>query len=195
MMENYLIFATNNRHKASEARAILGNGCPIATLDAIGFEVDIPETGQTLLDNARQKARFIAKRYGGNIFADDTGLEVTALNQAPGVLSARYAGDHKDPAANRIKLLRQMDGKMDRSARFRTVIVLIWEGREYVFEGIVRGNIIWQERGSAGFGYDSLFVPLGYSQTFGELGLEIKNAISHRAAALKQLKKFLDDAM
>ena len=169
-METQFIFATNNDHKLKEVREILGNSCRILSLEAIGCREDIPETAATLEGNARLKARFIKERYGYDCFADDTGLEVKALNNAPGVYSARYAGASKDPAANRRKLLQELEGTSDRSARFRTVIALIRGDREYLFEGIVEGKIIREERGTTGFGYDSLFVPEGYTETFAELG-------------------------
>jgi XTP/dITP diphosphohydrolase len=192
-METQLIFATNNPHKLDEVRAMLGNRYRILSLEETGCHEDIPETAATLEGNAILKAQFAGKRNPQAVFADDTGLEVKALDHAPGVYSARYAGDSKDPAANRQKLLREMEGQADRSARFRTVIALIRDGKEYLFEGIVEGEILREERGNAGFGYDSLFVPHGYTQTFAELGGEIKNAISHRAEAVHRLKQFLDE--
>ena len=192
-METQLVFATNNLHKLDEVRAILGDCRHILSLDDIGCKEDIPETAPTLEGNALLKARFVHEHYGYDCFADDTGLEVKALDNAPGVYSARYAGESKDPAANRKKLLRELEGKADRSARFRTVIALIQNGKEYLFEGIIEGEIIREERGTAGFGYDSLFVPQGYKETFAELGTEVKNSISHRAKAVMQLKSFLDE--
>ncbi|MDR2804110.1 MAG: non-canonical purine NTP diphosphatase [Dysgonamonadaceae bacterium] len=192
-MKAQLIFATNNPHKLDEVCAILGDRYRILSLDDVGCREEIPETAATLEGNAVLKARFVGERSTLAAFADDTGLEVKALNNAPGVYSARYAGESKEPAANRQKLLQALAGQTDRSARFRTVIALIRNGKEYLFEGIVEGEIIREERGNAGFGYDSLFVPQGYTQTFAELGGEIKNAISHRAAAVNRLKQFLDE--
>ena len=192
-METQLVFATNNPHKLEEVRAILGSSRCILSLDDIGCREDIPETAPTLEGNALLKARFVHKHYGYDCFADDTGLEVRALDNAPGVYSARYAGDSKDPAANRKKLLRELDDKVDRSARFRTVIAFIQDGKEYLFEGTVEGEIIREERGTAGFGYDSLFVPCAYTKTFAELGMEVKNIISHRAKAVNHFKDFLDE--
>jgi len=192
-MNTQLIFATNNPHKLEEVCAILDGYRCIRSLDDIGCREDIPETAPTIEGNALLKARFVNEHYGYDCFADDTGLEVKALNNAPGVYSARYAGESKDPVANRRKLLRELDGKTDRSARFRTVIALIQDGKEYLFEGVIEGVIIREERGTAGFGYDPLFVPKGYTETFAEMGTEIKNRISHRAAAVNRLKQFLDE--
>ena len=192
-MKTQLIFATNNPHKLEEVRAILEDYGRILSLDDIGCREDIPETASTLEGNARLKACFVNRHYGYNCFADDTGLEVKALDNAPGVYSARYAGNSNDPVANRKKLLRELEDKADRSARFRTVIVLIQDGKEYLFEGIIEGEIIREERGTAGFGYDSLFVPRGYTETFAELGTEVKNTISHRAEAVNRLKHFLNE--
>jgi XTP/dITP diphosphohydrolase len=188
-----MVFATNNRHKLEEVRFLLGGRYSIRSLDDMGCREDIPETADTLEGNALLKARFVSDRYRVNCFADDTGLEVAALGGAPGVYSARYAGPSQDSVGNRQKLLQEMEGVSDRRAQFRTVIALIWEGKKYLFEGVVRGIIIDEERGEAGFGYDSLFVPQGYAQTFAELGMETKNAISHRAEAIKQLKQFLNE--
>ena len=192
-MKTKLVFATNNLHKLVEVRAIL-NGCgQILSLDDIGCLEDIPETAPTLEGNALLKARFVHERYGCDSFADDTGLEVKALDNAPGVYSARYAGESKNSAANRQKLLRELDGKTDRSARFRTVIALIQNGKEYLFEGVIEGEIIREERGTAGFGYDALFIPKGYTKTFAEMEMGEKNTISHRAEAVNRLKQFLDE--
>jgi XTP/dITP diphosphohydrolase len=187
------VFATNNAHKLDEVRAILGRNFPIRSLDELGCREDIPETADTLDGNARMKAEYVHTRYGCDCFADDTGLEVAALGNAPGVYSARYAGEAKDSAANRRKLLRELQGKDDRSARFRTVIALIRDGKTHLFEGKVEGTIITEERGAGGFGYDSIFVPQGYAQTFAELPAEVKNSISHRADAVHRLKEFLEN--
>ena len=172
---------------------ILGSSVQLLSLKEIHCLDDIPETADTLEGNALLKARYVKEKYGYDCFADDTGLEVTALDGSPGVYSARYAGELKNSAANRQKLLRALDEKDDRSARFRTVVAWIGDGKEYLFEGIVNGTIITEEKGSAGFGYDSVFVPEGYTQTFAELGMDIKNAISHRAMAINKLKQFLDE--
>ena len=186
-----LVFATNNAHKLEEVRAILGNDFQIASLKEIGCHDDIPETADTLEGNAMQKAQYIKDKFGMDCFADDTGLEVEALNNAPGVFSARYAGPGHDSEANMKKLLHEMEGKENRKARFRTVIALLLDGKEYTFEGIVKGNIIEEKRGDSGFGYDPIFVPEGYDLTFAELGNDIQNKISHRAEAVKKLSAFL----
>lgn len=186
-----LVFATNNAHKLEEVRAILGNDFQIASLKEIGCHDDIPETADTLEGNAMQKAQYIKDKFGMDCFADDTGLEVEALNNAPGVFSARYAGPGHDSEANMKKLLHEMEGKENRKSRFRTVIALLLDGKEYTFEGIVKGNIIEEKRGDSGFGYDPIFVPEGYDLTFAELGNDIKNKISHRAEAVKKLSAFL----
>ena len=154
---------------------------------------DIPETAETLEGNALQKARYIKENFGYDCFADDTGLEVEALDNAPGVYSARYAGPGHDSEANMNKLLHEMKSKENRKARFRTVIALILDGKEYLFEGIVNGTIIEEKRGGSGFGYDPVFVPDTYSQTFAEMGNDIKNQISHRAEAVKKLTAFLSN--
>jgi XTP/dITP diphosphohydrolase len=189
---NKLVIATNNAHKLSEIKAILGNQIEVLSLADINCFDDIPETAETLEGNALQKARYIYEKYGCNCFADDTGLEVTALNGAPGVHTARYAfPDRHDPKANTLKLLSELQGVADRSARFRTVIALILEGKEYLFEGIVEGHIPTEERGTEGFGYDPVFAPVEIGKTFAELGVEVKNEISHRARAVKKLTEFL----
>ena len=187
-----IVFATNNAHKLSEVKAVLGDGFELVTLKEVGITEDIPETGSTLDENATIKARYVYDRTGLDCFADDTGLEVEALNGAPGVRSARYATDGHDFAANREKLLHEMEGKELRSARFRTVVALIEGGAEQCFEGIVDGEITTQERGEGGFGYDCLFQPLGYEQTFAELAPEEKNAISHRGRAVAKLADWLN---
>jgi XTP/dITP diphosphohydrolase len=192
-MKQQMIFATNNDHKLEEVRLMLGESIQLSSLKDLNCAEDIPETADTLEGNALLKARYVSQKYGCNCFADDTGLEVYALNKAPGVYSARYAGNSKDPKANMRKVLKELEGKADYSARFRTVIALIMQGREYLFEGIVEGTLIREEKGNAGFGYDPVFVPKGYTQTFAELGAEIKNTISHRAEAVGQLKRFLDE--
>ncbi len=188
-----IVFATGNAHKLDEVRDILKDRCRLVGLMDIGCYEDVPETADTLEGNALQKAGYVKQSYGYDCFADDTGLEVKALDNAPGVYSARYAGEQKDSSANRKKLLVALEGTEDREARFRTVIALVWNQQEYLFEGEVKGCIINEERGLGGFGYDSIFVPEGYTQTFAEMGEELKNAISHRAQAVKQLKKWFDE--
>lgn len=190
-MKKKLVVATNNAHKLEEIAAILGDEVELLSLKDIKCFADIPETADTLEGNARQKAMYIYENYGMDCFADDTGLEVDALNGAPGVYSARYAGDGHDSEANMQKLLHELEGKKNRKAQFRTAICLIQEGKEYLFEGIVKGEIIQEKRGGAGFGYDPIFVPEGYEQTFAELGNDVKNTISHRARAVEKLCLFL----
>ena len=190
-MKKKLVVATNNAHKLEEISAILGNEMELLSLKDIHCNADIPETADTLEGNSRQKAMYIHENYGMDCFADDTGLEVEALNGAPGVFSARYAGDGHDSEANMQKLLKELEGKENRKAQFRTAICLIMEGKEYLFEGIVKGHIIEEKRGGAGFGYDPIFVPEGYDQTFAELGNDVKNTISHRARAVEKLCTFL----
>lgn len=186
-----LVFATNNLHKLEEVRDILGGSFRIASLKEIECTDDIPETADTLEGNALQKARYVKDKFGYDCFADDTGLEVEALGGAPGVFSARYAGPGHDSEANMRKLLKELEGKTNRQAQFRTVVALLLEGREYTFEGIVRGSILAERRGTAGFGYDPVFVPEGYAETFAEMGSEEKNRISHRARAVQKLADFL----
>lgn len=187
-----IVFATNNKHKLDEIREILGVNFEIVSLKDIGCDVDIPETGITLEDNALQKAEYVKQHYGLDCFADDTGLEVEALNGAPGIHSARYAeGTDHDSNANMDKLLKELGNNNNRKARFRTVIALLLNGETHLFEGIVNGKIIYEKHGTEGFGYDPIFVPDGYEQSFAELGMEIKNQISHRARAVKKLADFL----
>jgi XTP/dITP diphosphohydrolase len=185
------VFATNNLHKLEEIKSIVSGEIPILSLEDILCREEIPETADTLEGNALLKVRYIKEHYGYDCFADDTGLEVEALNNAPGVYSARYAGESHDAQANLRKLLHEMKGKDNRKARFRTVIALILGDKEYTFEGVVNGSIIAEERGSRGFGYDPVFVPDGYAQTFAQLGNDLKNTISHRALACKKLATFL----
>ena len=187
-----LVFATNNKNKLSEIRDILGKDIEVLSLGDINCNVDIPETADTLEGNSMQKAEYIWKNYGMNVFADDTGLEVEALNGEPGVYSARYAGgEGHDSEANMKKLLHNLTGVTNRKARFRTSIALILNGERHSFEGIVNGEILTEKHGSEGFGYDPIFKPDGYDMSFAELGLEIKNKISHRANAIKKLSEFL----
>lgn len=182
-----LVFATNNPHKAREIEQILGPGYTVKTLKDIGCLEDIPETADTLEGNALIKARHVKEKYGYDCFSEDTGLEVEALGGAPGVHTARYAGDQKSPADNIALLLQNLSDKDNRRARFRTVIALIRDGREELYTGVCTGQIATETRGSGGFGYDPVFMPEGYEQTFAELGEEVKNRISHRAKATQML--------
>lgn len=192
MMKRKLVFATNNAHKLEEVVAILGDQVELLSLNDIGCQTDIPETAETLEGNALLKSSYIYKNYHLDCFADDTGLEVEALNGAPGVYSARYAGgEGHDAQANMLKLLHELDGKENRKAQFRTAISLILDGKEYLFEGVIKGEIIKEKRGDSGFGYDPVFMPKGYDRTFAELGNDIKNQISHRALAVQKLCEFL----
>ena len=186
-----IVFATNNAHKLTEVKAVLGEGFELVTLKEVGITEDIPETGETLDENASIKARYVFERTGLDCFADDTGLEVEALNGAPGVRSARYATDGHDFAANNRKLLRELEGVTNRKARFRTVISLIRSGVEQQVEGIVNGCIATEESGCEGFGYDPLFIPEGESVTFAEMTADQKNSISHRGRAVAELVKVL----
>ena len=192
MMKRKLVFATNNAHKLEEVAAILGEKIELFSLNDIGCHTDIPETAATLEGNALLKSSFIFKNYGLDCFADDTGLEVEALDGAPGVYSARYAGgEGHDSQANMLKLLHDLEGKKNRKAQFRTAISLILDGKEYLFEGVIKGELIKEKRGDSGFGYDPIFKPEGYDKTFAELGNDIKNKISHRALAVQKLCEFL----
>lgn len=187
-----LVFATNNAHKLSEIRAIFAGKLQILSLADIDCHDDIPETADTLEGNALIKARWVKEKYGYDCFADDTGLEVTALDGRPGVHTARYAyPDRHDPEANTQKLLSELKDKADRTAQFRTAIALILDGEEHVFEGVVRGQIATEKRGTEGFGYDPVFMPEDTGRTFAELGTEVKNKISHRARAVAHLVEFL----
>lgn len=186
-----LVFATNNKHKLDEVRKITQGLVDILSLSEIDCHDDIPETADTLEGNALLKARYIKEHFGYDCFADDTGLEVEALDKAPGVYSARYAGPEHDAQANMKKLLSEMQGKENRKACFRTVVALILDGKEYLFDGVINGQIITEKKGSAGFGYDPVFMPDGYTETFAELGDAVKNGISHRALAVNKLVTFL----
>ena len=191
-----IVFATNNQHKLAEVRQILGEHFDVVGLNDIGCHEDIPETAETLEGNAQQKAHYVKEHYGLDCFADDTGLEVAALDGAPGVHSARYAelfgkGDTHDSDANMNLLLNNLEEKTDRSARFRTVIALIYKGQEYLFEGICPGKILHERHGSEGFGYDPIFQPTGFDQSFAQMSAEEKNAISHRGRATQKLAEFL----
>lgn len=188
-----LVFATNNAHKLEEIREILGEKFHIVSLKELGCQEDIPEEQDTLEGNALQKARYIRDKYKVNCFADDTGLEIEALGGEPGVYSARYAGDGHDSEANMRKVLDKMSGETNRRARFRTVIALLLEGQEHLFEGEVRGEILRERHGEGGFGYDPIFRPEGFAQSFAEMSLEDKNKISHRGRATEALRKFLNE--
>ena len=186
-----LVFATNNAHKLREVSQVVGEEFTLVSLRECGIVEDIPEEQPTLQGNALQKARYIYARTGLDCFADDTGLEVDALGGEPGVRSARYATDGHDDEANKRLLLERMEGVEARGAQFRTAIALIIGGKEYLFEGIVRGSITESERGEGGFGYDPLFVAEGYEKSFAEMTAEAKNAISHRGRAVRKLAEFL----
>lgn len=186
-----IVFATNNAHKLQEVQQVLGSEFELITLRDCGVTEDIPENEPTLEGNALAKSRYIYQRTGYDCFADDTGLEVDALGGEPGVRSARYATDGHDDQANKQLLLERLEGKEKREAQFRTAVALILGGEEYLFEGVVRGEITTSERGEGGFGYDPLFVPEGYDKTFAELSAEEKNAISHRGRAVRKLADFL----
>lgn len=188
-----ILFATNNAHKLTEVQAVLGDRYTLVTPRDCGVTEEIPETQPTLEGNALQKARYLYERTGLDCFADDTGLEVEALGGAPGVHSARYATDGHDFAANNRLLLQNLAGEENRRARFRTVVALILGGREYLFEGVVEGQIIDRETGHEGFGYDPLFRPDGYDRTFAQMTTEEKNAVSHRARAVRKLATFLHE--
>lgn len=186
-----IVFATHNNNKLSEIRQIVNDQVEVLGLADIHCHEEIEETGSTLEENALLKARYVKERHGYDCFADDTGLEVDALDGAPGVYSSRYAGPSGDPEENMNKLLHTMEGVENRAAQFRTVIALILNGEEHLFEGIIRGKIISEKRGNKGFGYDPIFVPEGYDQTFAEVDLSIKNRVSHRAIAMSKLIDFL----
>lgn len=193
-----LVFATNNAHKLQEVSSILGNQIKLQSLKDIGCTAELPETSDTFEGNALQKARYIYEHYGLNCFADDSGLEVDALQGAPGVYSARYASlknpeiSAHDDQANTRQLLHDLQGKEERSARFRTVTALILNGESHIFEGTVEGTITSSPVGNGGFGYDPVFIPQGYDQTFAQLSADTKNKISHRANSIAKLKAFLD---
>lgn len=187
-----LIFATNNQHKVDEIRAAVGDAFNIVTLKEAGINIEIPEPYNTLEENASAKSKTIYEMTGTNCFSEDTGLEVAALNGKPGVKSARYAGDDRSFDANIDKLLFNLGGKTDRIARFRTVISLIINGQETLFEGICEGKIIEKRRGNQGFGYDPVFIPDGFDRTFAEMGLLEKAQLSHRGKATEKLVAFLN---
>lgn len=189
----HFVFATNNQHKIQEIKAVLGDAFSIQTLKEAGINIDIPEPHDTLEANALEKALTIYQLTQQNCFSEDTGLEVTALNGAPGVHSARYAGEDRAFDKNINKLLHNLESATDRSARFRTVIALILDGNEHLFEGICPGTIIAQKKGNAGFGYDPVFIPDGSDRTFGEMSLLEKSHYSHRTKALNKLIEFLQN--
>jgi XTP/dITP diphosphohydrolase len=188
-----LLFVTHNAHKSEEVKAIVGNNFEVMNLSEINFFDEIPETGNTFKENALQKAKFLHDRLGCNCFADDTGLEVDALNGEPGVCSARYAGEPSNTQRNIEKLLENLKGKENRKAQFTTVIAVILNNEIYFFEGAISGQIIDNQRGEGGFGYDSVFIPDGYDKTFAELPAEVKNSISHRAVAMQKFKEFINN--
>lgn len=187
-----LVFATHNTHKLSEVQRMLPPGLTLLTLDEIGCHQEIPETADTIEGNAIQKARYVKERYGYDTFADDTGLEVRALDNAPGVYSARYAGEAKDNEANINLLLENLQQQSDRVAQFKTIFALCLGTELYTFEGIVRGEITHERHGAGGFGYDAVFLPEGYKDTFAQMTQEQKNRISHRGRALQKLSAFLE---
>lgn len=187
-----LIFASHNEHKAKEIQSLLPSGIELLTLADLQLTEEIPETAETLEGNALLKASYVHERFGMNCFADDTGLEVHALNGAPGVFSARYAGKDKDSEANMALLLKILSNATDRRARFRTSIALIWNGKQHFFDGVVNGQIAKDRAGSDGFGYDPIFIPENSTRTFAEMTLSEKNNQSHRARALEKMIAFLN---
>ena len=192
-MKTKLVFATNNSHKIKEVSALLMDNFQLLTLNDIDCEEELPETGSTIKANALQKALYVSEKFGVDCFADDSGLEVDALNGEPGVYSARYAGTKASAQQNNDRLLKELQGESDRAAQFRTIIALIINNEQFFFEGIVRGKIIESPRGEKGFGYDPLFVPHNYDLTFAEMPAEQKNKISHRGIAIKKLVDKLNE--
>ncbi len=188
----HLLFATQNKNKALEIQKMMPSGVIVKTLQDLNCDDDIPETGDTLEENALIKARYVYQKFGVNCFADDTGLEVEALNGRPGVLSARYAGEAKNADDNMNLLLKELQSETNRNARFRTVIALIIDGTEILFEGIVNGIILKEKSGTQGFGYDPIFKPTESSSSFAEMGLDEKNKISHRGRAMAQLVHYIE---
>ncbi len=186
-----LVFATNNKNKLRELNEILGVKFKMLSLNDIGCKEDIPEIKETIEENSLDKALYVYNNYNYNCFADDTGLEIEALNYEPGVYSARYAGDEKDDNANINKVLYKLKNIKNRNARFKTIITLIIHGKELQFEGIVNGIITGKRQGSSGFGYDPIFVPIGYKKSFAEMTADEKNKISHRGIAVNKLVKYL----
>lgn len=190
-MQREIVFATNNANKIREVQELLGDAYHFRSLADIGCEVELPETSATLEGNARQKAQYVWEHYGCDCFSEDTGLEVYALGGEPGVITARYAGESRDPQANMKLLLAKLADKPNRAARFRTVIALILDGQEYLFEGIVEGHIAESQSGEGGFGYDPIFMPEGLGRTFAEMAPADKHHISHRGRAMVALQAFL----
>ncbi len=188
-----IVFATNNRHKLEEVRAILAGIAEVVGLEEIGCHEEIPETAETLEENARMKAQYVYEKYHLDCIADDTGLEIEVLGGKPGVLSARYAGEPSNSINNMLKVLKELNNETNRNAQFRTVISLVENGVFHEFEGIVKGKISTFQSGNGGFGYDPIFVPEGYSESFAELSAEVKNSISHRALAIQRLVEYFDD--
>ncbi|MDR6784155.1 XTP/dITP diphosphohydrolase [Pedobacter africanus] len=187
-----LVFATNNQHKTQEVRSLLLGQYKVLNLNDIGCDADIPETGSSFAENAALKSQYVVDHYRIDCFADDSGLEIEALNQEPGIFSARYSGIRNDQE-NLSLVLRKMEGQSNRKARFRTVISLIRNQEHFLFEGIIYGNIRETPAGAQGFGYDPIFEPEGYTQTFAEMSMEQKNRISHRALAMNKLITFLKE--
>jgi XTP/dITP diphosphohydrolase len=188
-----LVFGTSNRNKLEEIRDLIPNFIELLSLEQLGIDSELPETRDTIQGNAIQKVEALHHMVEVNSFAEDTGLEVDALDGAPGVYTARYAGEQKDPTANMERLLRNLRNKGDRSAQFRTAIAMIWDKQTHVFEGVVRGKIALEKKGKGGFGYDPIFIPKGYERTFAELPSEVKQNISHRARALQKMIRFLEE--
>ena len=186
-----LLFATNNANKTFEIQELLGNLYQILSLQDINCTDEIPEEQETISGNAQQKAHYIYEGFAVNVFADDTGLEIEALDNAPGVYSARFAGPQKNSDDNINMVLELMKVKDNRNAQFKTVICLIFNGLEYLFEGVVKGTIIQEKRGTLGFGYDSIFIPFGYEKTFAEMSIKDKSLISHRGIAVNKMIDFL----
>lgn len=188
-----IVFATNNQNKINEIQSMLPESIEIISLESIGCFEEIPETADTIEENAIMKANYVTEKYGYDCFADDTGLEVDSLNGEPGVFSARYAGEQRSPEDNMDKLLLNLEGKINREAQFKTVITLNLKGKQYFFTGIARGEITLTKSGNQGFGYDPIFKPEGFQETFAQLSLETKNGISHRGKATQELIAFLND--
>ena len=186
-----IVFATSNKYKVSEVNQLLDGHFEIKSLSDIGCHEEIPETSPTIPGNALQKARYVYERYHVNCFSEDTGLEIDALNGEPGVYSARYAGPERSAEANMALVLKKLDGQENRSARFRTVVALIIDGKEYLFEGIAEGTILNAKKGVQGFGYDPVFQPTGYEKSFAQMDATEKNKISHRGKAIRKLIEFL----
>ncbi len=188
-----IVFASNNKNKIQEIQSMLPENIQIVSLESIGCFEEIPETSETIEENAILKANYVTQNYGFDCFADDTGLEVEALNGEPGVYSARYAGEQRNADDNMDKLINKLNDKTNRNVQFKTVIALNFEGKQHLFTGIASGEITLEKKGTGGFGYDPIFKPNGYDSTFAELSLEIKNEISHRGKATKLLLEFLQN--